>query len=103
MRDSFPHAQQQLLHHQPRLRVERAERLVHQEQLRLADPRAGERDSLLHAARELVRVMLFEACEAHQPHVALSLSGILLGGAPAMRGPNVMLSMMLSHGKSKGC
>src|SRR5438034_85985 len=39
-----------------RQRVERAERLVHQQDTRLERQRARDRDTLLHAARELVRV-----------------------------------------------
>ena len=38
-----------------RERVERRERLVHQQHARLVDQRAAERDALLHAAGELVR------------------------------------------------
>ena len=35
-------------------RIERAERLVHQNDLRVGGERAGQSDALLHAARELV-------------------------------------------------
>ena len=38
------------------LGVERRERLVEQEQTRLDRERPGERDALLHAARELMRI-----------------------------------------------
>jgi hypothetical protein len=40
----------------PGLRVDRAERLVHQQQDRIAGQRAGQRDPLLHAAGQLPRV-----------------------------------------------
>ena len=38
--------------------VERPERLVHEQDRRLEGERPGDRDALLHAARELVRVVL---------------------------------------------
>ena len=44
-------AQQLLLHHDLGLRVERGERLVHQQDRPFHDQRAGERDALAHAAR----------------------------------------------------
>jgi hypothetical protein len=40
----------------PRDRVERAERLVHQQERGVERERAGDRDALLHPARELVWV-----------------------------------------------
>ena len=45
-------------------RIERAERLVHQELRRVVNERATERDALPHAAGELVRVFVLEAAEA---------------------------------------
>ena len=44
--------------------VERAERLVHQQQRRLEGERARDRDALLHPARELPRVVVAEAAAA---------------------------------------
>ena len=55
-----PDAQQQVVHLQPRQFVERAERLVHQQQFRLMDQRAAKRDALLHAARQLMRARIAE-------------------------------------------
>ena len=43
--------------------VERAERLVHEQQRRLEGERARDRDPLLHAAGELPRVVVGEAAE----------------------------------------
>ena len=54
------------LHVLAQLFVEGRERLVHQDQLRLEDDRAGERDALLLAAGELVDAALAEACQLHQ-------------------------------------
>src|SRR2546425_10367543 len=51
---------------EPDLRVERRERLVEEEGLRAAGERAGERDPLLLAARELVRVAAPETTPARQ-------------------------------------
>ena len=50
--------------------VERAERLVHQQQLRLERQRAGDRGALLHAARELPGILALEALEIDQREVA---------------------------------
>ena len=47
------------------LRVERRERLVEQQHRRVRDERARDRDALLLAAGQLVRIALAEADEAH--------------------------------------
>ena len=44
--------------------VERRERLVHQEDLRLHDERPREADALAHAAGQFLRIGRFEAVEA---------------------------------------
>ena len=67
---SRPDAQQLEVHRLARHRVERAEGLVHQQQRRVVHERAAMRDALLHAARELVRVLVLEALEADQPQSA---------------------------------
>ena len=54
------------LHRLAELQVERAQRLVEQQHLRLHHERARERDALLHAARELRRLGLLAAREPHQ-------------------------------------
>src|SRR4030088_2647465 len=65
--------QQQLLHLQAGLRIERAERLVHQEELGLHQQAARDTDALLHAAGELVGIVVLEAAEADQVDRALRL------------------------------
>ena len=50
----------------PHLRVERAERLVEQQHLRLRGQRAGQRDALPLAAGELRRIARAEALEPDQ-------------------------------------
>ena len=61
-------------------RVERAERLVHQQHLGLHGKRAGDADSLLHAARHFVRPLVLGLGHLHQfeivhhPVMALGLA-----------------------------
>ena len=54
------------LHRLAQLEVERAERLVEQQHLRLHDQRAGERHALLHAAGELRGLRLLAPGQAHE-------------------------------------
>jgi hypothetical protein len=61
-----PDADQQLLHALARQAVERAERLVHQQDRGLGRERAGDADPLAHAARELVGGRPGEALEPDQ-------------------------------------
>ncbi len=65
----LPHAEQQLLHRHPRLRVERGERLVHQHHARPVDEHPGDPHPLLHAARQLARVRVLEAAQPDQVEV----------------------------------
>ena len=61
----LPKLHQLDLHHLADLRIERAERLVHEQRGRIDRERAREPDALLHAAGELVRIELRELGEAH--------------------------------------
>ena len=59
--------------------VERAERLVQQQDLRVERERAGDADALLHAARQLMRIVVRKAVQADETHEARdALTG--LGG-----------------------
>src|SRR5262249_48281800 len=58
--------EQLLLEHLARLRVDRRERLIHQENPRMRRERAGKPDALLHAAAQLIRIMVLEAAEPDQ-------------------------------------
>src|SRR5262249_34639203 len=59
-----PQIEQQVAHDLPRLRVERAERLVHWQGFRIADEYLDEADALPLAAREHVRIARAELGEA---------------------------------------
>ena len=67
--------QDQVVHDFPRLRVERAERFVHQQHLRPAHQRAGDGDALLHAAGKLVRPGVGGGVEAHQCQQGVGAAG----------------------------
>ena len=54
-------AHQLALHDDARLRVERGERLVHQQNVGADRERAGEIDALPHAAGQFMRIMRVEA------------------------------------------
>ncbi len=61
-----PQAQQLIAHQQARLLVERAERLVEQDEPRLQDERARDANTLAHAAGELRRIRAHEIGEPHE-------------------------------------
>jgi hypothetical protein len=61
--------EQLLLQDLARLRVERGERLVHQQDRGVHDQRAHQPDALLHPARELVGIMALEAGEPDELEV----------------------------------
>src|SRR3954471_6046350 len=77
-RPALPDGVELALHEATRLRIERAERFVHQQHLRIHRQRARERRALLHAAGELRRVALLEALEAHHLDIALRAALLLL-------------------------
>src|SRR5712691_3035912 len=62
----LPDAQQLDVHLLARERIERAEWLVHQDQLGIVDERAGDGRALLHAAGKLVGVFVLVALEPDQ-------------------------------------
>ena len=62
----LPDAHQLGLHDLAGLRVERRERLVHQQDFRVDRERAGEVDALAHAAGQLARIVVLEAVEPDQ-------------------------------------
>ena len=56
----LPYSQQLALEQHARVRVERAEGLVHQQHLGVVRERAGYRGALAHSARKLVRLRVGE-------------------------------------------
>ena len=66
LRRAPPDVEDQLLRLLARQRVERAERLVHQQRLGVGGERAGDADALLHAARKLVDHAVAKFGEADQ-------------------------------------
>src|SRR3546814_8635266 len=52
-------------HQLARLDVQRRERLVHEDDVGVADERLRQHGALAHAARHLVRIAFFEAAQAH--------------------------------------
>ncbi|MDT4859491.1 hypothetical protein FQZ97_940000 [compost metagenome] len=81
------HVADQVVHHLARLRVERAERLVHQHHVGAAHERARNRHALLHAARELVGVGVGHRLQAHQAQqrVGPARGGFHVGGGAVVR------------------
>ena len=83
-----------------RLRVERAERLVHQQDARLIGERAHDRHALLHAARQLMRIGVGEFLQADQlqPLQRLRSASYLL--LPLTSRPNITFFFTVSQGNS---
>ena len=67
LRVLVPDLQDQLLRLFAGQRVQRAERFVHQQDLRVAGQRAGNAHALLHAARQLVDRRFLEAVKPQKP------------------------------------
>ena len=64
-----PDVEDEFLHGLAGQCIQGAERLVHQERVRIGGQRTGEADALLHAARQLVDVAGLEVLQAHQLEV----------------------------------
>ena len=62
----LPDAQHLTLHHAPGQRVERRQRLVHQQDLRVDGKRTGDLEALAHTTRGVTRVVPGEDVELHQ-------------------------------------
>jgi hypothetical protein len=77
-----PQLEQQVAHDLPGLRIERAERLVHQQDLRVADQHLGEADALPLSARELMGIAVPEGGKADALEPGLrALQRLRAGGA----------------------
>ena len=84
----------------PQLEVEGAERLVEEQRLRPVDDRAGERDALPLAARELARLAVAVPVEAHHPQRLRSPAAPLLSRTLFTRRPYSTFSRTVMCGKS---
>ena len=77
---ALPHREEQRLQQQAGLAVERAERLVHQKDIRLDGKGARHGDALAHALRQFVAVMVLELVEADAAQPFAS-DGVAIGDA----------------------
>ena len=97
-----PDLQQLVLQLLARERVERAERLVHQQDVGLVREHARDRDALLHAARKLAtgsgrRSARGRPCCTNSSVISLHLAA----ASPLWRGPNAMFSPHGQPGKQR--
>ena len=82
-------------------RVERAERLVHQQDVGVLGERPGQRAALAHAAGQLVRPLLGEPVEVHGRRAAARPRARRSAfGTPASRIGSSTLAATVSHGNS---
>ncbi len=82
-------------------RVERAERLVHEEHVGLLGERTGERDPLAHAAGQLVRQLVAEGCRGSRGRAARSALRVALRAwSLRILSGSSTLPRAVSHGKS---
>ena len=95
-----PQIEQQIAHDLPRLRVERAERLVHQQDLRIADQHLRQPDALALAARQHVRIAVAEAAEPDALEPIVRARPRLGAGAPAVSSPMATFSSAVFQGNS---
>ena len=86
----------------PREFVERAERLVHQQEIRRGDERAGDGGAHLHAARELARKMARELREPDLASAARVPSSAAARSTPARSSGSRTFASTRAHGISVG-
>ena len=92
------------LHGLARLRVERAERLVHQQHLRVDGERARDADALLHAAGELMRAAVRRIAAGRPARdSARRCRAAALPRMPFISRPNITFCSAVSHGSSSAC
>ena len=98
-----PDAGEFLLHGDLGHRVERAERLVEQQDLRLHGQRAGDADALRHAARKLPRIGIGEIVEPDQRDVVRAPAPRRLARvSPRTSSPKATLPSTVSQGSRRG-
>ena len=74
----LPDARDLVLQHGARQRVQRRQRLVHQQHLGIDGQRARERHALAHAARQLGRALVARRRQVHQRQVLLRVRALLV-------------------------
>ena len=97
-----PQRAHQFLQTDARQRIDRAERLVHQQHGRAASQRARDRHALLHAAGQLPRIVPLEAGELHEADQLARARGNL--GArqrSLLSNPNATLRSTVFQGNSE--
>ena len=84
LRTLGPDPQQLVGHLVPRQRIERGERLVHQQDFGIEQQGARDRGALLHSTRKLVRPAARELAQAHERQQLPRLAAIILGDAAVL-------------------
>src|SRR5579883_507952 len=77
-----PNVEEKLLHHHPRLRIERPEGLIHEQDGRLIREASRDRDPLLHPARKRLGQSFREVLESDDLQVHARDLRAVLGGHP---------------------
>jgi hypothetical protein len=99
-----PDAQELVLQDEARLRIERRQRLVHQQHVGLVGDEARERRALAHAARELVRIFVFRPLSPTRSIVLRTRCARAAASRPRPAGPwrkpNSTLPHTVCHGNS---
>ena len=97
-----PEIEQQVAHDLPGLRIKRPERLVHQQDLRIADKHLHETDALSLPAREHVRVALAECTKVprESSQVCARARACLRSACPRSQGPTATFSSAVFQGNS---
>ena len=99
---ALPDAEQHFLHQRAGLVVERAERLVEQQDRRIVGERARDRGALLHAAGELLGIVMRERRQARRARASRRRSRPRsAAGTPFSRSPNATLSRDGEPGKQR--
>ena len=90
------------LDHELGLEVERRERLVEQQHLRLVDQRARERHALAHAARERRGIVVGEAVQAELVEQRMrALARLARAACPCISSPSITLVIAVRQGNSR--
>ena len=95
-----PQVEQQVAHDLPRLRVERTERLVHQQDFRIADQHLRQADALALAAGQHVRIARAEGAKPDAREPVCARPRASARGVPAVSRPIATFSSAVFQGNS---